>query len=168
LVVCGQATDRLGTPVEDARIEVFKAERRLRLYSGDTLLREYRVGLGFQPEGTKVRQGDGATPEGDYFVCTKNPHSRYHLSLGINYPNRRDADAARGAGAITAAQRDQIRSAQRRRVCPPWNTALGGEIFIHGRGSSSDWTLGCVALDDPHIEELFAAVRVGTPVTIHP
>ncbi len=44
----------------------------------------------------------------------------------------------------------------------------GGEIFIHGRGSAADWTLGCVALDDPDVEELYAAVEVGTPVTIKP
>ncbi len=52
--------------------------------------------------------------------------------------------------------------------CPPWNTRLGGEIFIHGRGSGSDWTLGCVALDDADMKELYDAVSLGTPVIIHP
>ncbi len=162
------STDKLIAKVEDARIEIYKAERRLRLYSGDALLREYPVGLGFQPVGHKAREGDGATPEGEYFVCVKNPQSQFHLSLGINYPNRRDADGARAGEVISAAQHEAIRSAEKRRICPPWNTPLGGEIFLHGHGSSSDWTWGCVALEDPDIEELFAAVPVGTPVTIHP
>ena len=43
---------------------------------------------------------------------------------------------------------------------------LGGEIFIHGRGSGSDWTWGCIALDDPEMKELFDAIPVGTPVVI--
>jgi lipoprotein-anchoring transpeptidase ErfK/SrfK len=39
-------------------------------------------------------------------------------------------------------------------------------LFIHGNGSQSDWTWGCVALDDKDIRELFDAVPIGTPVTI--
>jgi lipoprotein-anchoring transpeptidase ErfK/SrfK len=49
---------------------------------------------------------------------------------------------------------------------PLQNTRLGGELFIHGNGSQSDWTWGCVALDDKDIRELFDSVPVGTPVTI--
>ena len=51
---------------------------------------------------------------------------------------------------------------------PPWDTKLGGEVFVHGRGAKSDWTLGCIALDDSDIEELYRLVPVGTPITIHP
>ncbi len=39
---------------------------------------------------------------------------------------------------------------------------------IHGRGSGSDWTLGCIALDDPAMKELFYTVKIGTPVIIEP
>jgi murein L,D-transpeptidase YafK len=101
-------------------------------------------------------------------VCIKNPHSQYLLSLGINYPN--SVDAARGleAGLISQAEHDRIVRAEKRGVCPPWNTRLGGEIFIHGRGAGSDWTLGCVALDDDAMRRLFAEVEVGTPVHIAP
>ena len=53
------------------------------------------------------------------------------------------------------------------RKTPPWDTKLGGEIFVHGRGSKSDWTLGCIALDDADIEELYRLVPVRTPITIH-
>jgi L,D-peptidoglycan transpeptidase YkuD (ErfK/YbiS/YcfS/YnhG family) len=51
---------------------------------------------------------------------------------------------------------------------PPWDTPLGGEVFIHGRGSESDWTFGCVALDDADMKELFATIPKGTPVIIEP
>jgi len=41
-------------------------------------------------------------------------------------------------------------------------------IYIHGNGASSDWTWGCVALENEDIEELYRVVPVGTPVTIKP
>ena len=40
--------------------------------------------------------------------------------------------------------------------------------YIHGNGASSDWTWGCVALENEDIEELYQAIPVGTPVTIKP
>ena len=72
------------------------------------------------------------------------------------------------AGLITRAQHRGIVEAARRGACPPWDTQLGGEIFIHGRGSSSDWTWGCVALDDGDVRELYARIPVGTPVLVEP
>ena len=151
-----------------ARLEIDKSERQLRLYVGDRLEETYPVGLGFAPIGAKERQGDGATPEGRYSICVKNPYSRYYLSVGLDYPNDADADRALGAGIISRDQHTRISRALEGGACPPWNTDLGGEIFIHGRGSSADWTLGCVALDDPAMKRLFEAVEIGTPVTIKP
>jgi murein L,D-transpeptidase YafK len=158
----------LAKSIKDPRITVIKSRRRLMLYSGDNLLRIYRVGLGFSPTGDKHRQGDGRTPEGDFYVCSKNDRSRYYLSLGLSYPNEEDAARGFGSGLISRADRDRIVSALRRRGVPPWNTRLGGEIFIHGHGSSSDWTLGCVALENEEMRELFFAVPKGTPVRIEP
>jgi murein L,D-transpeptidase YafK len=147
---------------------VEKAARRLVFYRDGTEVRRFRVGLGFAPVGTKEVQGDGKTPEGEYRVCRKNPQSRFHLSLGLDYPNATDAEAGFKAKRITRAQRDGIVAASKGRGCPPWETPLGGEIFIHGSGSSSDWTLGCVALDDPDMDFLYAQCSVGTPVEIRP
>jgi L,D-peptidoglycan transpeptidase YkuD (ErfK/YbiS/YcfS/YnhG family) len=59
-------------------------------------------------------------------------------------------------------------SALSQKKAPPQNTRLGGDIYIHGNGSSSDWTWGCVALDDRDMRQLFDAVSVGTPVKIRP
>jgi lipoprotein-anchoring transpeptidase ErfK/SrfK len=56
--------------------------------------------------------------------------------------------------------------AVRHKQKPPWNTALGGEVMIHGGGTANDWTWGCVALADADIKELFAAIPIGTPVRI--
>ena len=159
---------RLPCPLSAARIVVLKSERRLTLYAGDKMVREYPIGLGFNPEGNKVREGDGRTPEGEYYVCAKNPNSRFHLSLGLNYPNEEDAVRGLASGLIARAEYERITAASQQRRQPPWDTVLGGEIFIHGHGASRDWTLGCIALDNEAVAELYEAVPVGTAVTICP
>jgi murein L,D-transpeptidase YafK len=158
----------LAAPAPATRIVVHKGERRLELRQDGEVVKTYRIGLGHSPTGTKLRQGDGRTPEGVFYVCVKNPKSRFHLSLGLSYPA--PADAARGLKEklITRAQHDAIVAAHEKRTTPPWNTALGGEIFIHGCGSGSDWTLGCIALDDTDMTELFARIATGTVVEIRP
>ena len=160
--------ESLAIPLPDARIEIYKAKRELVLYSGDQIVRRYRIGLGFTPNGQKFKEGDGATPEGTYMICVKNPKSRYYLSLGINYPNAHDAKRSFESGHITKSAFDKIIAAEVSGKCPPWDTPLGGEIYVHGHGSSSDWTLGCIALDNVHIKELFDATSIGTTVTLFP
>jgi len=158
----------LQLPLVEPRIEVSKSKRELVLYSSGKIVRKYRVGLGSNPKNDKTRQGDGCTPEGEFYVCSKNPKSSYYLSLGLSYPNEEDAERGLRDKLISKAQRDQIVQAIWRKSCPPWNTRLGGEVFIHGNGSSSDWTLGCVALDNENIKELFGVIPKGTLVKIKP
>ena len=155
-------------PVEKPRIVVYKNARKLEFYSGKTLLRTYRIGLGFSPVADKVREGDGATPEGEFYVFVKNNKSAYYLSLGVSYPNVEDADRGLRDGLITTSQHDAIVEAHRKKIGPPQYTKLGGLIYIHGNGAKSDWTWGCVALENGDMKELFDAVSVGTPVTIKP
>ncbi|HEX7313579.1 MAG TPA: L,D-transpeptidase [Pyrinomonadaceae bacterium] len=158
----------LKLPLTDPRLVVEKGARRLRLYAGGELVRVRRVALGFTPEGDKVRQGDGRTPEGEFQVCMKNDRSNFYLSLGLTYPNAEDAERGLRDGLITRAQHKSITSALTAGRCPPWNTSLGGEIFIHGGGTGRDWTFGCVALENPEIKELFDTLPKGTPVQIKP
>ena len=158
----------LPATIRDPRIIVHKARRELLVFSGPTLLKTYRAALGGNPVPPKAKQGDRATPEGRYVVCRKNPQSRFVLSLGLSYPNAADAERGLTAGLITRPEHRRILESARTGACPPWNTALGGEVFIHGSGSASDWTWGCVALDDDDIRELFPRIPVGTPVVIEP
>lgn len=126
-----------------------KQKRKLYLFHKQDVLKSYKVRLGFNPSGHKFRYGDGRTPEGLYYLDRRNYESRYHLSLGISYPNSRDVARARAAG-----------------VSP------GGDIFIHGGPRTAeerrkrDWTAGCIALNNKDITELFWMTRLGVPIFI--
>ena len=158
----------LKLPLVNPSIQVTKSKRELALYSDEKLVRRYTVGLGFSPKDDKARQGDGRTPEGSFYVCVKNPQSSFYLSLGLSYPNKEHAERGLRDRIITRAQYNEIMSALQRRERPPWDTPLGGEIFIHGNGSQSDWTWGCVALDNDNMKELYDAIPKGTTVVIKP
>lgn len=153
-------------PLEGARVVVDKSDRKLGLYSGERLLKTYKIALGRHASGAKGKKSDGRTPTGDYFICTRNGLSQYHLFLGLSHPNAADADAGVKAGAIDDALRGKIADAEREGRQPPWDTPLGGAIGIHGGTSARDWTLGCVAVEDADVEEIWAATRIGTPVKI--
>jgi len=148
-----------------AEIVVSKAKRMLE-YRQDGGSREFPIGLGTAPVGRKLQQGDRKTPEGAYFITHKNSRSQFYLSLGISYPNPDDAKAGLQSGLISQAQYAAIEEASKKRQLPPQNTRLGGDIFIHGRGAQSDWTWGCIALNDEDMKFLFENVRVGDSVTI--
>jgi len=147
---------------------VQKSERRLLLVDDKVLVRDYPIALGPQPKGDKCLRGDGRTPEGDFFICAKNPSSKYYRGLGLNYPSPRHAEEAYLLGAISREEYLKIIQANEKKTLPPDSTRLGGDIFIHGGGLGGDWTLGCVALRNSDIDELYEALPVGTPVKIMP
>lgn len=138
------------TGPEVTRVAVFKANRRMYLLNQKSALKAYNVDLGFEPIGDKKVEGDGKTPEGHYLIDRRNPQSRFHLSLGIDYPRAHDIKEAKALGQ------------------PP-----GGDIFIHGQGNAltnlgRDWTWGCIAVTNDEMEEVYSMVRTGTIVSIYP
>jgi murein L,D-transpeptidase YafK len=149
-------------------IVIRKSARQLDLYHGGVLTHTYRIALGFAPEGDKEREGDGRTPEGQFYVCVKNPESSFGVSLGVSYPSRDDAERGLRQNLIDQREYGLIVAAIDAGQAPPMKTALGGEIYIHAGGSDRDWTQGCVGLDEGDMAELYAAVEVGTPITIEP
>tara|TARA_R110002096_G_scaffold24713_15_gene77792 strand:- start:3042 stop:3551 length:510 start_codon:yes stop_codon:yes gene_type:complete len=156
LILAGCATPERGSKFrsydgpEVTFIVIEKAARKLYLFSGSDVLKTYDVGLGFAPVGHKQFEGDGKTPEGLYYIDRRNPRSRYHMSIGLSYPNKADIAYAKAQGKEP-----------------------GGDIFIHGRSgyrgvNKGDWTWGCVAVTDEEIEEIYAMVKNGTPIRIKP
>ena len=146
------------------RILIEKGKRRLTLTDdgGRTALC-CPVALGSCPVGAKEREGDGKTPEGAYFVCLKK-QGKYGPSLGISYPNVGDALC----GDLPPETVEVIRQRAERGERPPWGTALGGEIYIHGGGADRDWTAGCIALSDENAKTLYDLVPPGTEIRIVP
>ncbi len=144
-------------------IVIHKAARRLELYCGDDLAARFDTSLGFAPAGAKQVSGDGKTPEGEYYVTLKY-ESKFHRSLQLSYPGIADADRGLREHVVTPQQHDAIVRAVRACQNPPQDTALGSYVQIHGGGGGSeagDWTLGCVAVDDPEIEQVYAFHRAG-------
>src|SRR5437868_12469197 len=134
---------------------IVKSRHTLTLMSHGQVLKTYKVSLGRGGSGAKNQAGDRETPEGEYVIDAKNPHSRFHRALHISYPNALDRERAAKQG-----------------------TSAGGLIEIHGIeekwawvGSlhrAVDWTAGCIAVTNPEIEEIYKLVPVGTPVEIRP
>jgi murein L,D-transpeptidase YafK len=141
-------------PMAD-RIVVHKAERRLDLLRGYSVLRSYHVALGLNPVGQKERSGDFRTPEGTYYLARRNARSDFFLSIQVSYPN--DSDLAH-------ARRNH------------WQT--GGSIMIHGLPNtpkhppqyyeSHDWTDGCIAVTNADMVEIWLLTPDSTPIDIRP
>jgi L,D-peptidoglycan transpeptidase YkuD (ErfK/YbiS/YcfS/YnhG family) len=129
---------------------VSKLERRLWVYRNGAVIRTYDIGLGFNGLADKRHSGDNATPEGRYTIIKKIPSSLYHKALLINYPNEEDK---------------KWFSQEKARGNIPRSVGIGGDVEIHGGGQDS-LTRGCVSLDNDKMDELYAMVAVGTPVTI--
>jgi len=143
-------------PLEKAdSILILKKDHVLKLLSGGKVIRTYKVALGRGGLAPKEREGDARTPEGHYIIDSRNAASHYHKALHISYPN---AD-------------DRVRAAK-------LGVSPGGAIMIHGLPNGMgwigaahrlyDWTLGCVAVTDEEIDEIWYLVPVGTPVAIRP
>jgi murein L,D-transpeptidase YafK len=140
------------------KVVVYKSARTMMLLDEfGTPYKTYKIALGGNPVGPKQCEGDMKTPEGQYFIETRNPNSKYHLSLKISYPNENDLQQAQAMNL------------------PP-----GGDIFIHGVPNHADgldafmykfkpqWTQGCIAVANRDIEQIWSLVGDGTPIEIMP
>ncbi|MFM9871896.1 MAG: murein L,D-transpeptidase family protein [Fimbriimonadaceae bacterium] len=118
-------------------IRAFKTEKELELWIQEkpnqkyTHYHTYPVLRTSGRLGPKRKEYDGQVPEGYYVVDRFNPKSRFHLSLGINYPNASDL----------------------KRSDPK---KPGSDIFIHG----SNVSIGCLAMGNSAIEEIYAIAEV--------
>ncbi|MCG9493653.1 L,D-transpeptidase family protein [Acinetobacter pittii] len=140
-------------------IEVFKNQRVLLLKNNEEVIRQYPIRLGFNPKGHKHFENDGKTPEGVYSIDWRNSQSAYYKSLHISYPDAKD---------ITYAKQH--------------NQPTGGDIMIHGSVPKSlrsmpfsstymphkDWTLGCIAVRNVDIDEIWQLVPNHTKIIIYP
>ena len=144
----------------EALIVVMKSARRLMRFKNGSLLHTkeggaacWTVGLGPTPKGHKQQEGDGKTPEGWYRSSDK-PWSQWYAAIAIHYPNQQDLSKAVLEQRIDANQAHVMMRNLKRDQKPNQTTPLGGEILIHGGGSRTDWTLGCIAMENADIDAL--------------
>lgn len=138
-----------------SQVLVRKEERRLYLMSGEEIVRSYRIGLGDNPTGHKLFEGDERTPEGKYTLDWRNPESDFYKSIHVSYPNHQDRELAQA-----------------------WGLDPGGSIMIHGLPNDAgewafafvglDWTDGCIAVSNEEMDEIWQLVSDGTPIHILP
>ncbi|CAN5160797.1 hypothetical protein BH09BAC5_BH09BAC5_23990 [soil metagenome] len=164
----------------DTLLIAYKSNYRMKLFAKGKLLKTYIIGLGQEPNGHKVQQGDNRTPEGEYKIIQKSRgpfYGAYANYLGdawmrINYPNNTDAENGFKKGLIFANEKEAIIKANNAGNEPPKNTKLGGGIGIHGW--SGKWpgddkqnlTWGCISLQNEELDDLYQRVPVGTTIVI--
>ncbi|MBC8005789.1 MAG: L,D-transpeptidase [Verrucomicrobia bacterium] len=135
-------------------ILVDKVAHILYVYQSGKAIRSYEAEFGPNWMAHKERNGDKATPEGNYRITSKKERGStiYHKALLLDYPNAEDRakfQAKKKKGLIS-------RSA-----------GIGSLIEIHGNGGKGfNWTSGCVGLKDRDIDDLYRLVGSGTRVTI--
>jgi lipoprotein-anchoring transpeptidase ErfK/SrfK len=172
------AETRPELPDDEAWIFIDKSERRMEVNDGQGWREEFRVALGQTPVGDKRREGDGRTPEGEFYVCTRIANARFHRFLGVSYPGPEDAARGLRDRILQPIEVRAILRAFRNRTLPPWQTSLGGNIGIHGYGrrrdreaehaAGRDWTDGCIAVTNEEIERVYDHVQLGTRLVIVP
>ena len=136
-------------------VRVYKSQSRIEMLFEGQVVKTYFAHLGKGGLLPKRQEGDMRVPEGQYFLDTKNPDSKYHKSLHVSYPNEEDIKRAAAAG-----------------VKP------GGDIMVHGYPNNiiaravarrkTDWTQGCMAVEDNEMDEIYNSLEVPTPITIYP
>ena len=133
-------------------ILVDKLEHRCLLLVGGRVERAYVANLGRNWYRLKSQEHDASTPEGEYKIKGKVRSGSFGQALLLDYPNAADRarfNALKRTGAI------------------PVRARIGGNIEIHGGGRrNSDWTDGCVSLENPEMADLFKRAYPGMPVTI--
>jgi L,D-peptidoglycan transpeptidase YkuD (ErfK/YbiS/YcfS/YnhG family) len=129
---------------------VSKIDQSLMVYRNGKHIGSYGVGLGRNGLKDKLYAGDGATPEGRYYIVKKNSGSRYYKALLFNYPNEED--------------RIRFNQAKKKRLIPA-RVGIGNLVEIHG-GGSDGMTRGCISLENNDMDKIFAITSERTPVTI--
>jgi len=162
--------------VSNVWLRISKTSQTLFAYRGANLIARIPTDLGYNFFADKERRGSNGdpdhwrTPEGEFFVASKNPNSQFYKALVLNYPNAEDAKRGMENELITQQQYESIVTAEESFSMPPMNTELGGWIEIHGDGTGTrqNWTQGCVAIQNVQLDRLWDIVEVGTPVLIDP
>lgn len=146
-------------PAKFYSIMIDKSDFELSVYDDKGWLVTFPVVFGNKDLGDKMVEGDRKTPEGTFTIINKKAHAKWDRFIMLDYP--------------TAESYAKFNERKAKGVIPP-NASIGGGIGIHGTWPHEDyavdrydnWTLGCISMKNPDVEELFSMIPVGTKVTI--
>lgn len=152
----------------DTKKEILSVRR-----NGNTVAEFQNIAFGSSGAGIKQKRGDDITPLGKFSIGWINEQSRFKLFIGLNYPSLDYAERGLSQKIIKQKDFDRIRLALEQGKIPPQDTALGGQIGIHGLGKANlkihqlvNWTNGCIALDNKQMKELKTFVHLKMLVII--
>ena len=83
----------------------------------------------------------------------------------VCYPNEQDAARGLADGVISPQQRERIAESLREGSIPPFGSALGGQILLHGTKEGYpcqtclNWTDGCIAMENDDLRELLEVYK---------
>ena len=164
------------TKLENTNIIIDRKNYTLALFEDTVLIKSYRASFGKNINSPKSRAGDGATPVGDYQICSVDTTSKYHKFLQLNYPNIHDSMEGLRMGWISQRTFDNLKFEFYHEGCVDGNTPLGGHIGIQGIGEYNsifknlpfvyNWTDGSIAVSNEDIDEIYSVIKKGTKVVI--
>lgn len=141
-------------PIAD-KVVIEKALRKLHLMRNGKAFRTFKIALGLRPVGDKKKEGDFKTPEGNYYLDSRNQNSEFFLSIRVSYPDAADVREANQSG-----------------------NDPGGAIMIHGQPNeptrsetyyrTQDWTNGCIAVSNSDMIDIWLMTGENTPIEIRP
>lgn len=141
-------------PIAD-KVVIEKALRKLHLMRNGKAFRTFKIALGLRPVGDKKKEGDFKTPEGSYYLDSRNQNSEFFLSIRVSYPDAADVREANQSG-----------------------NDPGGAIMIHGQPNeptrsetyyrTQDWTNGCIAVSNSDMIDIWLMTGENTPIEIRP
>ena len=146
---------------KNLEILIDKSDYTLQVFHKDSLLVTYPCVFGFEAVDDKMKEGDGATPEGDFGIRSMYPHRSWSYFIWFDYPNEESWKRFRKRkedGTIESS------------------ATIGGEVGIHGVPVGADelisdktnWTLGCISLTTEHITDLYKSINSSTKIKIVP
>ena len=144
------------------KVKVYKSKRYLELLSNGQVMQRYPIRLGFEPTGHKLTEGDGKTPEGIYTLDWRNPNSQFYKSLHVSYPNAQDKQQAAAQG-LSAGSNIMIHGS-----FPVRGKLLESGKPFYNYMPQQDWTLGCIAVTNAAMDDIWTRVKNGTLIEIVP
>lgn len=164
------------TKLDDVNIIIDRKNFTLSIYQDTVLIKSYRASFGRNLRTKKTQVNDGATPVGNYIICTVDTSHNYYRYLRLNYPNLDDGTEALRMGKITQREFNDIKFDFYYNDCIQTETVLGNDIGIHGIGRLNyvfknlpfvyNWTNGSVAVSNENIDELLSVAGKGTKIVI--